>query len=304
MKIIARRKVWYIFSGVLSLISILVIIFIGFNFGIDFKGGTQIELKFQKSIDINQVRNDLQEFNLKSLSVQKTGDNAVLIKTDELSKDQYAEIRNKLSNDIGPNDELGFETVGPTVSNDLKKKAILAVILASVAIIFYLAFAFRKVQKPASPWRFGVCAVVAIIHDVLIVTGIYVILGHFYSSIVVDSLFITALLTIIGFSVHDTIVVFDRVRENIQKEGGNFDIQAVAERSVRETIVRSLVTSLTAILVLLAILILGGQTIFSFVLALTIGFIFGTYSSIFIATAILVDWTKWSERRKLQRSKS
>lgn len=174
------------------------------------------------------------------------------------------------------------------IGRELSQKALIALLLASLAIVVYIAFSFRRIPKPASSWRFGIAAVVALIHDVLVVVGIFAILGRFLN-VEVDTLFITALLTIIGFSVHDTIVVFDRIRENLLKNMGKRFID-VANLSVVQTLGRSLNTSLTVVFVLIALLLFGGETIRWFVVALLVGIISGTYSSIFNATALLVWW--------------
>jgi len=300
MNIIVRRKIWYIFSGILVGLSILSIAVYGFNLGIDFKGGTLFELKFkaENKVDVQLIKEALKETDLKSLQVQKTKDAEYLIKTEEISREKYENIREILKEKIGENEGLRFEKVGPTIGADLKKKAIWSVSLAAVAIVIYIAFAFRNVPKPANSFKFGICAIIALIHDILIVAGLFSFLGHFQSSFVVDSLFITALLTILGFSVNDTIVVFDRLRENLIKLAGESSFEEMSQKSIAETLTRSINTTLTTILALLAILLFGGQTIFAFILALIAGFIIGTYSSIFVATAVLTDWTNYSLRHK------
>jgi len=302
MNIIGKRKIFYIISLALIIFSIIAVSVWGLNFGIDFAGGTLIELNFNKAdkeVSTTEINEAISGVEIKSLTIQKTGDSSILIRGEGIDKEKNEEIQNIIREKIGDFKEERFETVGPTVSSDLREKAIIAVIVASVAIIIYLAIAFRKVPKPASSWRFGIGAVVALIHDLIIVTGIFAILGHFYSNIVVDSLFVTALLTVLGFSVHDTIVVFDRFRENLRRMAvSSNNIEFIANVSVKETITRSLNTSITVIIVLLALLLFGGETIFSFVLALLIGVVIGTYSSIFVAMAILVDWTIFSAKRK------
>lgn len=303
MDIIGKRKIFYTISGIAVVISILCLIFWGFNFGIDFKGGTLIELDFAPSgqtVDINKVKDVFSaDSSIKSLSVQKAGSNSVLIRGEGIDKDKYNGLKDKIREGAGDFNEATFETVGPTVSSDLQRKAFLSVGIASLAIIIYLAIAFRKVQKPANSWRFGIAAVVAVLHDLLIMAGLFSILGHFYANIVVDSLFVTALLTVLGFSVHDTIVVFDRIRENLRRlavsRGTSFSY--IVNESIKQTLARSINTSLTVLIALFAILIFGGQSIFAFVLALIFGIIVGTYSSVFVAAALLVDWTEWSIRR-------
>jgi preprotein translocase subunit SecF len=303
MDIIGKRKIFYIISGIAIILSILSLIFWHLNFGLDFKGGTLIELNFTPSgqtVDINKVKEVIAtDPSIKSLSVQKTGTNSVIIKGEGIDKDKYYALKDKIRENAGDFTEEQFETVGPTVSADLQKKAFLSVGIASIAIIIYLAIAFHKVPKPANSWRFGITAVVALLHDLLIVTGLFSILGHFYANIVVDSLFVTALLTVLGFSVHDTIVVFDRIRENLRRiaVSKTTSFSYVVNESIKQTIARSINTSLTVLIALFAVLIFGGGSIFAFVLALIIGIFVGTYSSVFVAAALLVDWTEWAIKR-------
>ena len=205
---------------------------------------------------------------------------------DTAQKDQViAELNQK----YGKTDLLKFESVGPVIGHELTQKAIQAIIIASLAIICYIAYAFREIPKPYSSFKFGVAAVVALLHDVLVLTGIFSLLGHFFN-IEIDALFVTAILTVIGFSVHDTIVVFDRIRENLRKEGSKIPFEQVVNDSLLQTLVRSLNTSLTALFVMLAIILFGGESIRIFALALFIGIFSGTYSSIFNAAPLLVIW--------------
>lgn len=181
------------------------------------------------------------------------------------------------------------ETVGPVIGAETTRNAIFSIGIASLAIIAYIAYAFREIPKPYSSWKFGVTAVVALLHDVLVVVGIFSLLGHFYG-VKVDALFVTAILTVIGFSVHDTIVVFDRIRENLRKTAGKISFTQVVNESLLQTLGRSLSTSLTVLFTLLALILFGGETIRYFVLALFIGVFSGTYSSIFNAAPLLVLW--------------
>lgn len=280
------KKWWFIISGIIIIPGIISLCVWGLKLGIDFRGGTIIEI--QTKLTNEEIKNKLNDF---SVSTIATGQGTMMIKMKEINQKTHDEILTKLPESR----EVRFETVGPTVSKDLTKKAIYAVILASIAIIFYIAFAFRKVPKPASSWRFGVCAVTALIHDLLVVIGIWSILGHFFGY-EVDSLFITALLTIMGFSVHDTIVVFDRIRENL-KRFPSLDFEDNVNNSVVQTLGRSLTTSLTVILVLLSLYLLGGDSTKQFVLALLIGITIGTYSSIFNASPLLIVWQNYSTRK-------
>lgn len=291
------KKWWFIISGIVIIPGIIALFAWGLKFGIDFKGGTLIELSFdqQNKVEAQQVQDTLSQLDLKDLVVQNTGEKQILIRTLPLDKDSEQKLKATLNEKIGESRELRLETVGPTVSKDLTNKAIIAIIIASLAIVLYIAYAFRKVPKPANSWRFGVCSVLALIHDLLVVIGIYSILGHFFGY-EVDALFITALLTVMGFSVHDTIVVFDRIRENLQKFPSR-DFETTVNNSVIQTLARSLNTSLTLILVLFAMAFLGGDTIRHFIVTLLIGVTVGTYSSIFNASPLLVVWQNWSQKR-------
>ena len=299
MNIIARRKIWFILSGAIIALGILALILWGLKLGIDFSGGTLIELEFPKIEEVSsqKVEETLKDFDLENLAVQTTGEKSVFIKTETIDREKFNLIKNKLTDEIGEIKEIRFETVGPIISKSLTKKAIISVILASMAIILYIAFSFRKVPKPTNSFRFGFCAILALIHDLAIVIGIFAILGYFFG-IEIDSLFITALLTIMGYSVHDTIVVFDRIRENLRLNPET-DFEKVTEDSVIQTLDRSINTSLTILLVLIALFVFGGETIkYNFVLPLIIGVVVGTYSSIFTASPLLVVWQNWALRRQ------
>jgi len=190
-----------------------------------------------------------------------------------------------------------FETIGPVIGSEITANAVKAVIVAAILIVLYISWSFRKVPKPASSFRFGICAIIALLHDALVLIGLFSLLGHFFH-VEVDSLFVTAVLTVIGFSVHDTIVVFDRIRENLLKSGSGVAFEQIVNDSIVQTLSRSLNTSLTAILVLLSLLLFGGESIRWFVVALLIGIISGTYSSIFNAAPLLVVWQDWERRRR------
>ncbi len=246
------------------------------------------------------VQEALAPLNLGEVKVQPAGDKDMYLRFKEVDEATHQEIiktiNQKFTVEGQPVVEKRFESIGPIIGKELQQKSWSAIFLAVVAIIAYIAYAFRKVSKPVASWKYGVSAVIALIHDIVIVTGIFSILGHF-AGVEIDSLFITALLTILGFSVHDTIVVFDRTRENLSRHYSS-DFGQVVDDSVNQTIARSINTSLTTILVLFALYFFGGQSINNFVLALIIGILFGTYSSIFVASAIVVDWNIFDRKRK------
>jgi len=297
MNIVGKKAIWFTISGILLVAGIVSLITWGLKIGIDFKGGTLMELSFTKQgIEANTVKSAIGNLDfLTSLSVQKTTDGTILIRTVPLSKDQRAKITSVLNEKIGESKEIRLETVGPIVGKDLTSKAIIAMILASLAIVLYIAWAFRTVPQPANSWRFGVCAILALLHDIVITIGVYSMFGHFFGY-EVDSLFITALLTVMGFSVHDTIVVFDRIRENLRKfPSKEFDTNV--NDSVVQTLARSLNTSMTLIIVLLTLVIIGGASIRPFVSTLLVGVTIGTFSSIFNASLLLAVWQNFSMKK-------
>lgn len=295
---IVGKKLWYFsFSALIIIPGIISLFFWGLNLGIDFTGGTLLEYEFKQEVGKEAIESTLKEKGVMVSSIQKTSENSYLIRSEPLGDAKIKEANEALIIKFEGTKEIRRETIGPTIGGELLRKAVIALIVATVAIVLYIAWAFRKVPQPASSWRFGVSAIFALVHDVMIVVGAFSIFGHFLS-VEVDALFITALLTIIGFSVHDTIVVFDRIRENlIRKISPSFS--ETVNHSIIQTVSRSLNTSFTLVFVLLAILLFGGASVRWFVVALLIGVISGTYSSIFNATPILVLWQNWSDRKKL-----
>ncbi|TSC93968.1 MAG: preprotein translocase subunit SecF [Candidatus Berkelbacteria bacterium Licking1014_85] len=286
MSILKFQKFFLIISLILTVFSLVVLGIYKLKPGIDFTGGSVIEVSTKaKTEDIEKIFKN----NNLPIIVSTSSDNTQILKTKEIDENTKNKIITDI-NGVGETKILRFETIGPTISKSLTKKAIWSVIIASLGIIMYIAFAFRNLPSALSSWRFGITAVVALLHDILITTGVFALAGIFYGY-EVDSLFITALLTVMGFSVHDTIVVFDRVRENVIKNpNNNFYINA--DHALVQTLARSLNTSLTIIITLTALFILGGSSIQHFVFTLLFGIIIGTYSSIFVATSLLVLWYK------------
>ena len=288
MNLMKYKLVYFIFSTILILPGLYFLITSGLKFGIDFTGGALLEYSLQGIVDSEQLRKIVIDRGVEVGTIIEAGDSVYIIKTKPLDQDQINRVKEVLSEKYGPIEERRVENVGPVIGNELKQKAIYALIVSIITIVLYIAFTFRKVPKPASSVRFGIAAIVALLHDILLVVGVFAILGH-YLGVEVDTLFVTAILTIIGFSVHDTIVVFDRTRENLIKNIGK-KFEDVANISVVQTLGRSLNTSLTVVFVLTALLLFGGESIKWFVVALLIGIISGTYSSIFNATALLAWW--------------
>jgi preprotein translocase subunit SecF len=299
LDLVHRRKLWYSISLALIIPGLLALIFWHLHLGIDFTGGSVWELQFPRtdiqSLDVRQILiNEGQQDPQVQIATNPDQTQTVLIKLKHLEEGspEKAQLSNTLKDKYGDYKELSLDSVGPTVGASVSKNSILSVFAAAVGILLYLAWAFRKVKRP---FLYGSCALVAMLHDVFIVLGIFAILGKLIGT-EIDSLFVTAVLTVIGFSVHDTIVVFDRIRENqIRRPGMPFD--DVVNYSLNQTIVRSINTSLTVIFTLLALVLFGGATIREFVLALLLGVVCGTYSSIFNASQLLVSW----ERGEIQR---
>lgn len=290
-KIIRIRKVWYIISGILMLLSISSLFIFGLRAGIDYSGGTIITYETNNSSANQIIESKIKEMSINSYQVKPSGDNQLIVKTINLNSNQHQELTQNIQKEIPDIQEVKYDSIGPSVGKDLKNRSIIAISVASFAIIVFIAFAFRKVPKPLKSWKFGFLAVIALLHDLLITTGLVSLLGYFFVWMEVDALFITALLTVMGFSVHDTIVIYDRLRENFIKNPHK-SIERVAEESVNQTLARSINTSLTTIIVLTALFFLGGMTIRHFILVLIIGILIGTYSSIFVAAPLLVSWHK------------
>lgn len=287
-------KVWFAISAIVLLFGIVSLSIYGLRLGIDFKGGTISELQFSQPADLGKVKDTIAAQNLGTFQVQTAQSNGIIIRTQILEKEKHDQMLSAIKSQVGDFKELRYDSVGPVIGKELSRNAFYQLLLVSFGIVCYLAYAFRRVPKPVTPWRFGWSAIIALLHDLLFVLGVFSLLGHF-KGVEVDSMFVTAMLTVLGFSVHDTIVVFDRIRENLKVYGGQ-TIEFVVNHSIAQTFVRSLNTSLTVLFVLLAMLLFGGESIRYFVLALFIGIIVGTYSSIFIASPVLVLWQKWKTR--------
>ena len=286
-----KRNLWYAVSAALLLPGILALTFWGLQFGIDFTGGSAWEIQYTEDVNTEAITQVLADNGRAEATVQQVGaddEHRYLIRIKELPEgsDEKQQLTAGLATlgTLVPDGE-SLDTVGASVGESIRNRSVLAVAAAAVGILLYIAYAFRNTQNP---FLYGVCAIVAMLHDALIVLGLFAILGH-VAGVEVDALFITALLTVIGFSVHDTIVVFDRIRENLRnKDIGSFE--DVVNYSIAQTIVRSLNTSVTVVLTLLALLLFGGSTTREFVLALLVGVVAGTYSSIFNASQLLVSW--------------
>lgn len=303
MDIVGKRRIFLVISGILTFLSLVLVIVFGFKLSIEFTGGSKLQVVSTngKSIDIAKLKNVIEKDKIHVVTINKISDNELVVRTDTITDTQKNEILAK-SKDAGIElKETSFDTLGPVIGSEAKLNSLKAVGLAIIAITLYIAFAFRKVSRPVSSWKFGISAIIALIHDVLIVLGSFSLLGILFG-VEIDTLFITAILTIMGFSVHDTIVVFDRIRENLIKNVHNNSFEGVVNQSFNETLARSLNTSITVVMVLVALLIFGGESIRWFIAAFTIGIVTGTYSSIFIASAVLVEWY-WFDKKGIKFSK-
>ena len=291
LDVIKTRKIWFVLSGAVIIAGIIALALFGLNFGVDFRGGSFSEIKFTSSEpEPSQIQEALTDLSLGNIIVQKTAEGTYNVRTRELSSEEHESVLSKLSTAYGETTELRFTNIGPTISSEITRRAVYQLLLVTAGILAYIAWAFRKVPRPLSSWRFGWAAIAALIHDVLVVVGVFAILGQFLN-VEIDALFVTALLTVLGFSVHDTIIVFDRIRENLRRLS-SLPFAEVVSRSINQTIVRSINTSTTVIFVLLALLLFGGESIRYFTLALLIGIVAGTYSSIFFASPLLYIFHK------------
>jgi len=290
MLIIKYKKIFVTLSSVLVLLSIFSLFVFGLNIGIDFKGGALSEVIYEAERPAQESLNkNLEALNFGAILLQPTGDLGYIVKSRSLSDSEHTLLLKTLSQDqTSILMETSFNSIGPSVGRELTRKAIIAIVLISLAIICFIAFSFRKVSKPVSSWRYGLIAIVTLLHDVVIPIGLFVILSHYYGA-ELDTLFVVAVLTILGLSVSDTIVIFDRIRENLRNQTtSQINFSEVVGKSLEQSYVRSISTSFTVILVLLALFFFGPVTTKYFALMLTAGMFFGTYSSIFLASPLLV----------------
>lgn len=288
---IKLRKIWYTISILIIIPGIISLFLQGLNLGIDFSGGSLLDLKFGNPVAIEQVRGVLDEFGLEGSSIQQSGENSFLIRTKELTEDENASVISEFNSKLGEVTVQRSERVGPVMGKELIYKAFQALAVASVLIVIYVAWRFEFKQ--------GIAAIIAMLHDALVVVGVFSIF-----QIEVDSAFVAAILTIIGFSLMDTIVIFDRVRENnILKKKGEA-LEDIINRSMWQTMTRSINTVLAVLFVLVALLLLGGLTMRSLVLALLIGTISGAYSSICNATPLWYDFKRLEKRNRPKPAKA
>jgi preprotein translocase subunit SecF len=294
LDLVHNRKIWYTISIVAIVPGLISLMLFGLKLGIDFKGGAVLEVN-AKNVDVSVVTAQGSELGFKDITVTPSGSGTLIRFRDDAAAQKQETNHQAYKAKLAEKGykEISYSVVGPSVSKDISRNALFSILVASLAIVIYIAWAFRNVPLPMTSWNFGVAAIVALLHDSLLLIGTFSLLGHFFG-IEVDALFVTAVLTVIGFSVHDTIVVFDRIRENLRSKRGSFD--EIVNNSILETLARSLNTSLTVLLTLLSLFLFGGASIKTFVLALLIGIVSGTYSSIFNASQLLVSWEHYKEK--------
>jgi len=274
------RKIYFSISGIIIMLGLISIALWGFNIGIDFKGGTIAEYKFEKPISTEDTTQKLKDKNITVASIQETGDKSYIFKLEALDTEGKNRLEEVVKGIDDKAEELRFESVGPSIGPELVKKTVYALLISAGGILLWIAYQFKSL-------RFGTSAVLAMLHDTLVVLGAFSIFGHFFGA-EIDFLFASALLTVLSFSVHDTIIVYDRIRETMRKEGGS--IYDLANKATTETLTRSFNNSITIVFMLLALVLLGGSSIKWFAMALMIGTISGTYSSPFVAVPLLVVW--------------
>ncbi len=301
LHIIKHKAVFLSISGALVLAAVVCLALFGFRPAIDFTGGTLWQVQFSSNA-VNDaalsafLTNDL-HFN--SPVVYRGMGDSFFIKAQPLSEQEHHTDLMALQQKFGTVQELEFQSIGPSVGQQLASKAIWAGILVLVGISLYIAFAFRKVSHPIASWKYGVVTLITLFHDVLIPSGVLALLGHL-SNVEMDTNFVVALLVIMGFSVHDTIVVFDRIRENILTKKGGKEFDETVNDSILQTIARSINTSFTLVLVLVAMIIFGAPNLRLFVLIMLIGTVIGTYSSIFVASPLLTIWYKFGKSKRIK----
>jgi preprotein translocase SecF subunit len=292
LDIVGKRKWYFLASAAIIGLGLLAMVLSLIRYGspvrlsVDFTGGAMLEVRFQQPIESSEVRQVFVDRGYGDTSVQTTEDEGTaLIRSKPLSSDEKESLKAALAQRFGSLEELRFESVGPTMGQEVTQAAGTAVVAAASAILVFVWFAFRKVPNS---FRYGTCAILAMFHDILVAMGFFAVMG-LLRAWEVDALFLTAILTVLGFSVQDTIVVFDRIRENIRRRRGE-RFETIVNRSILETIHRSLATQLNAIFIMIAILLFGGATIKQFIATLLVGMISGTYSSMFTAVPLLVVW--------------
>ncbi|MBI4253306.1 protein translocase subunit SecF [Candidatus Uhrbacteria bacterium] len=294
LPIIKKRMLFLSIAAAYTLVAIVSLISFGLKFGIEYTGGSLLEVEYsQVRPDTATLSKHFEALDIRDAEIKPAGEKGMIARFRDVDEDTHQKILAELKKGDANLSERAFESIGPVIGEELRTKSLWALLIALLLICLYISIVFRKVSFPVVSWKYGVVALVTLFHDVPFVLGVFALLGKF-GGVEITSSFIPAILTVIGFSVHDTIVVFDRIRENLTKHRGNFE--EIVNMSINQTIVRSINTSLTVLLVLFAIFFFGGESLRYFALALIFGIGIGTYSSIFIASPLLVIWHNFKKR--------
>lgn len=288
----AIYRIMFFFSIGLTIAALAAVIYFGLNFGTDFRGGSLLEIEFSSRPEISLLQKALKKDSKEGeVMVSPLGERGVILRLKEIDETAHQKILGDLRKEFGEIHEKRFSSIGGVIGQELRRKSVAAIILVLLLIVVYIAFVFRKLSKTLSPWSMGVAAIVALVHDVIIPTGVFAFLGRYYG-VEITAIFVAAALTILGYSVSDSVVIFDRVRENVLRFGSGEKFDVLVHKSVRQTLARSINTSLTTILPLVAVYLFGGESIKYFALALILGIALGAYSSIFVAAPVLMWWSR------------
>jgi len=301
LPIIKYRYVFLAVSGILIVASIVSLVVFGLRLGIDFTGGSLLEVRFTERVpSAEEIREVTKDLEIGEIVIQSTGEQGTILRLRHVDEETHQKILEKLRA-FSELEEQRFNAIGPVIGEELKRKSVVALAAATLAIMVYLAWAFRHVSTPVASWQYGfTVAAVAFFHDVLLPLGVFAVLGKF-AGVEIGVSFVAAILTVLGFSVHDTIVVFDRTRENLRKNPPGTPFGDIVNQSVNQTIGRSITTSLTVLITVAAIFVFGGETLKTFSLVLLIGVAIGTYSSIFVASPLLVEFSRLKIPRMRRR---
>jgi len=311
MFIVKHRRIFYIFSLVLVIASLAALSMWGLSYSIDFKGGSSVQFQYSRSRpDINTVRSEIDSLSFSptikgAYTLVPNGTNTYVLDLRTITDAERSALSAILSSDASNTAEITqFSSIGPVLGQQAAQKSLMAIVLVILCIVLFITFAFRKVSEPVSSWKYGTVSIIALCHDIIIPTGTFIVLNHYLHGYEIDTLFVTAILVILGFSIHDTIVVFDRVRENLRNNSGSKNKKTFEEtvgESISQTFIRSINTSLTTLLAVLVVYLIGPVATKHFALALLVGIFFGTYSSIFIGSNLLVTLQKFQEKKTVSK---
>lgn len=295
--VVKLRPLWYAISGILLAASLFAFASYGLKQGIEFTGGTLMAVRFEQRPTVAEVSETVSNAvtDLGAIVVQPAGDTDMQFRLKALTEDEHQAVLAALRESHGEITELRFDAIGPVIGVELRRKSMQGLLIVGLAIMAYVAWAFRRVSAPVPSWQYGAVTIIAALHDIIVPVGVFALLGHFYG-VEIGTAFVSAILTILGYSITDTIVVMDRIRENLLKTDLAFP--ELVDKAVRSTFMRSFNTSMTTLLALVAIYLFGGSSLREFTLTLIIGIAVGTYSSIFIASPLLVSFEKWQRKRK------